>query len=113
MIGMPIRQHGTGSLRLMTANARDGLLEMIRILADAPIGPAQVFTPRGAKRSPRLLRLGQPFVGRSVAGHLARREIAQADRQSERRVLRDNAANADLDVVGMRTEYKEVKRHWR
>ena len=52
-----------------------------------------------------------PLVGRAVARHLARGQIAQADGVPRRRVPRDRAAEADLDVVGMRSEHQQIDRH--
>ena len=55
--------------------------------------------------------LRQPLVDRAVAAHLARRQIAQADAEAERGVTRDDAAQADFDVVGMRPEDQQINGH--
>src|SRR5262245_52451800 len=102
VIGMaigPVR--GGHDLRTLATDEGDYLLDMRRIRADAAVGYAKVLTPDRAQHLPRGLRLGQPFVGRSVAAHLAARQVAQPDLEAERRVARDGTTNPDFNVVGM------------
>ena len=89
----------------------DGLVEMRGILADPAIRPAEVLAPRGAEHDARGLRLAHPLLGRAVAAHLAGREIAQADGSPFGGVPGDGAAQADLEVVGVRTEHQKVEAH--
>ena len=95
----------------MAADERHGLLQVVRILADPPIGPAKVFAPRRAQHDTGVLGLEQSLLGRAVAAELARRQVAQPHAQTERRVPGDGAAESDLEVVGVRTEYEQVEWH--
>ena len=92
----------------MSANERDRLFEMTRILADAPVGPAKVFAPRGAEHRTGRFGFGEPLLDGAVAPHLSARQIAEADAHAERRMFRDGAAEPDLQVVGMRTKDEKI-----
>ena len=105
----PVRQRDR--LRPMPANERDRLFELRRILADAPIGPPQVLAEPRAEHSASRFRFLEPDVRRAVAAHLAGGQIAQPDRQTERHVMRNRSAEADLEIVGMRTDRQEVNAH--
>src|SRR5437773_1929789 len=52
-----------------------------------------------------------PLVDGAVRRELACREIAQPDTIAGRGVTCDGAAEANLDVVGMRTEDEQINRH--
>ncbi len=96
----------------MPADEGDGLVQMCRVLADAPIRPPQVLAPGRAKRRPGSLTFGDTLLGCAVAAHLAGRQVAQPHAQVERRVPRDGAAQADFEVVRMRPEYEQIDGHW-
>ena len=49
-------------------------------------------------------RLLLPLLRCAIARQLALRQVAQADAVARCRMLRDDATDADLDVVGMRAE---------
>ena len=110
---MTIRPVGNGDgPRLMPANEGDRLVQMRRVLADAPVRPPQVLAPGRAKRRPGGVAFGDTLLGCAVAAHLAGREVAQPHAQVERSVPRDGAAKADFEVVRMRPEYEQIDRHW-
>jgi hypothetical protein len=75
-----------------------------------PIGQPEVHAPRGAEHHPRVLCLAQPFLRRPVAAHLSERQVADADGQPARDMLRDRRAHADLHIVWMRAERQDVDR---
>ena len=83
---------------------------MIRRRADRAVGQSQVHAPRRAEHRARRLGLGEPFLDGPVAAHLAGRQIAEPDAMTERGVLGDDAADADLDVVGMRPDGQQINR---
>ncbi len=83
------------------------------MFADFAIGPAQVLAPGRAKHGTRGFGFGQPLVNRSVAPHFARRQVAQADAQTARRVMRDRPAKPDFEIVGVRTEHEQIDSHQR
>ena len=60
---------------------------------------------------PRGFGFCQRQLGCPVASHVACGQIAQADLQAERGVTRDDAAEADFDVIGMRSEYEQIDGH--
>ena len=97
----------------MTPDEGDGLIEMRGVFSDFAIGPAQVFAPGGAEHATRGLGLRQPLVHRAVAAHLAGGEIAQPDAQPARRMVGDGPAEADFQIVGMRSEHEEIDGHQR
>jgi hypothetical protein len=75
-----------------------------------PVGRVQIDAPRRPEDDRRGLRLRQPLFDRTVAPHLPRREIAEPDAKAEIHMTRDSAAEADLDVVGMRPEDEQIHR---
>ena len=85
-----------------------GGADMLRVIADRPIGPPQVDPPARAQHAARGLGFRKPLVDGAVASHLPRREIAQADAVAERRVPGDGSAEADFQIVGMRPEDEKV-----
>ena len=95
----------------MAPDERDRLLEVRRILADPPIGPAQVLAPRGAEHG----RAASASASRSSTVPLLPISPAvrshRPTRMPSAAVARDGAAEADLDVVGMRTEDEQIDRH--
>jgi hypothetical protein len=80
------------------------------MLPDLAVRPAQVLTPDGAKLRTRGVSLGEPLFDRSVRAQLPRRQIAEPDTETARDVTRNRAAGANLDVVGMRSEYEQIDR---
>src|SRR4051812_15017010 len=97
----------------MTADERDGLIQVFRVLADLAIGPPEVLAPRGAQDGAGGLRLREPLVHGAVAAHLAGGEVAQSHAQAPRSVVCDRAAQPDLQIVGMRPERQQVDSHQR
>ena len=77
-------------------------------LADAAVGPLEIFAPCGAENFARGLRLGEPFGHGSVAAHFAGGEIAQSDAQAVGDVTRNRPAEADLEVIGMGAEDEQI-----
>ena len=61
----------------------------------------------------RPLRFFEAALHRSVAAHLAERQIAQADLESPADVTRDRAAQTNLEVVRMRAENEQIHGHQR
>ena len=57
--------------------------------------------------------LGKPFLHRSVAAHFTRGQVAESDTMTERRVFGDDAADADLDVVRVRSDGQQINRGYR
>ena len=95
----------------MPADEADGLIEMRGILADLPIGPAEIFAPRRAENFPRGFRFPQPLFDGAVAAHLAPCQIAEADAEPERGMTRHDATHADFEVIGVWAEDEEINRH--
>jgi hypothetical protein len=83
------------------------------MLADFPIGPAEILPPCCSEYQTRGLGFGKPLLYRAVAAHLACGQVAQSDAKASRRMMRNRAAQPDFQVVRMRSEYKEVDSHHR
>ncbi len=81
---------------------------MFRFAAERPIREPQVHAPRGAEHRARGFGFRQALLDGAVAAHLAGGQIAQSHPVPQRRMLGNDAAEADLDVVGMRTECEDV-----
>src|SRR5262249_41620060 len=112
VIGMSVVPVRNGDRARLTAPDQiDGRSDHVRRFGDAAVGPAEVLTPRGAEYACRFERFSAPLLARAVARQFAFGQIAEADGVSSGRVARDRAAEADLDVVGMRTENEQVQRH--
>ena len=71
-------------------------------------GSPQVGAPECAEHVACGLGLDQPLCDRAVAPHLAAGQITQTDPVPERRVLGQRCADADFDVVRVRTECKHI-----
>jgi hypothetical protein len=109
---MPIDPKGRGDdTWAVAADEPHGVLEMRWFASDLPIRPPEIFAPRRAKRLARRFGFLQPFVNGAVAAHLARSQIAQSDGEPECRVARHDAADADFEVIRVRTEDEEINRH--
>jgi hypothetical protein len=109
---MPILAEGNRDRPwLVAANQLDGRSHEFRTLVDAAVGPAEVLAPGRAKQARGGFALAQALVRRAVRSELADREIAEPDRASLGRVPRDRAAEADLQVVRVRTEDQQVEGH--
>jgi len=78
--------------------------------SDGPIRQPQVGAPRRAEHRARRLGLGEPLGHGAVAAHLAGGQVAQTDAVPQAYVLGHGAADADLDVVGMRAEHEQIHR---
>ena len=83
---------------------------MIRRRADRAVGQSQVHAPGRTKHGARGLGFGEPFFDRPVAAHLTRRQIAEPDAMTERGMLGDDPADADLDVVRVRPDGQHINR---
>ena len=81
---------------------------MFRFAAERPIREPQVHAPRGAEHRARGFGFRQALLDATVAAHLAGGQIAQSHAVPQRRMLGNDAAETDLDVVGMRTECEDV-----
>ena len=68
------------------------------------VRPFQILAPADPEHAGRLVRFAAPRFRRAVAAELSSREIAEADRQPGGGVPRDGARQANLDVVGVRSE---------
>ena len=74
--------------------------------------PAGIGNAAGLQNLVEVMRargFGEPLIDRAVAPHFTGGEIAQPDAQPHRCVLRDAAAHPDLEIVGMRAEYEEIR----
>ena len=80
-------------------------------LGDAAVRPAEVLAPRGAEHARAASASARAFLGRAVAAELAGGEIAEADTPAFRGVPRDRAAEADFNVVRVRTKHNQVDSH--
>src|SRR5262249_18369680 len=80
-------------------------------LTDLSIGPSQILAPDGSKFRARRTALRQPLFDRAVAAHLAGRQVAEAHGIAERDVACDGPTQTYLEVVGVRTEHKEIDGH--
>src|SRR4029450_4754869 len=72
--------------------------------------------PHCTQHLARIFGLGESLLDRAVAPHFAGGEIAQPDAKSDSRVLRNGAASADLEIVGMWAKDEQVnrfERFWR
>ena len=102
-------QYGTATALGTTAPDESGDRAHVLVTrAERAVGQSQVDSPGGAEHLTGRLGLGEPFVDRAVAAHLAGREIAHADAIAERGVPGDRAADPDLDVVGMRADRQQI-----
>ena len=97
----PAQAHSRGDDARLGApdEARDGA-HVIGISSNRTIRETQVHTPRGAKHIARGIGFREPLGHGAVAAHLAGCQIAQSHLVPDRDVLRDEAADADLDIVG-------------
>ena len=102
----PVRERD--DFRLRAADQLDHRPHLFGHVAELPVRQPEVYAPRGAEHDARLLGLAQPLLRRPVAAHLSACQIADADGQSPRDVLRDRRAHADLDIVWMRAERQDV-----
>src|SRR5262245_37268555 len=103
----PVRQRDHSGT--MSANEGDGVFQMARILADAPVGPAQVLSPRRPKYDPGVLGFGAPLFHRPIAAHLPSREITKAHALAQDGVTGDRASQSNFKVIRMRTEDEEIE----
>ena len=78
------------------------------IAADSAVREPQIGPPQCAEHRPGGLRLDEPLADRAVTPHLAASQITQAHPVSERRVLGQRGADADFDVVRVRTECEYI-----
>jgi hypothetical protein len=109
VIRMPVDSiRGGDHARTVTTYQPDGIVEMCGILADPPIGPAEIFAPRRAKHSPCFLGLLHALFRRSIGGHLAASQVAQADRVAERGVLGKRSPQADFQIIRVRSKRQQV-----
>src|SRR5438093_299498 len=99
MTVQPVRRRNNP--RPVTTNERDGFFQVYRILADAAIRPSEVLAPHTAQHLCRSRRFLRSLLDRSIAPHLAPRQITQTDAEPERGVACDHSAQTNLDVVGM------------
>jgi hypothetical protein len=81
---------------------------MLWILPDPAIGPSKIQPPIGAKHQASRFGFGNPLLGRPIGSHFARREIAEAHTHPESRMARNRAAEPDFEIVGVRTECKQI-----
>src|SRR2546428_13588504 len=88
----------------MLADDVDRRSDERRRFRDPPVRPFQILAKACAEHVRRSRRFCPALLDGAVAGELAFREIAQADLMSRGGVTRDRAAQANLDVVGGRTE---------
>ena len=95
----------------VTADEINGRPDDLGPFLDAAIGPAQRLTPAGAEHARGLEPFRQPFGWRPVAAQFAGREVAQADRPALCGVSGHGPAEADFNIVRMRTEDNEIDRH--
>ena len=80
---------------------------VFRLAADAPDPGRRRFTRHAAPSTARAASASaETLLDVPLLAHLARGQIAQPHAVPQRRVLGDDAADADLDVVGMRTEWR-------
>ena len=109
MVGVPIRpvRQSDDARPRIAYHARSGA-HVIGVAADGAIRPPEIHAPGCPKRCARVLGFGQALVNCPVAAHFACRQIAQPDTMTERRMLRDRAAEADLEIVGMRSEDEKI-----
>src|SRR6266850_2690740 len=82
-----------------------------RRFGDGAVGPFQILAKACAEHVPRGRRFCPALLDGAVARKLAFREIAQTDLMSCGGVTRDRAAQANLDIVGVRTEDEQIDRH--
>ena len=83
---------------------------MFGLPADCAIRQAQVHTPRRAEHGTRRLCFRETLLDRSVASHFTRGQVAESHSMPQGHVLGDDAADADLDVVRMGTEWPARQR---
>ena len=81
---------------------------MVGVAPDGAIGEAQVQTPRRTQHIARGIGFGETLWHRSIAAHLTGRQIAEPHLVSQRSVLGDEPADANLDVVRVRTNGQEI-----
>ena len=92
--------------------ARDGP-QLVRVASNRAVRQPQVHTPRSPEHVTRGVGFRQALRDRAVAAHLARRQVAEAHAMAKRGVLGNKSANANLDVVGMRSDGQEIDRRER
>ena len=80
-------------------------------LADSPIGQTEVLAPRRPEYDARGFCFGDPLPGCAVAAHLTAGQIAEPHAMAECRLLGEGPAQADLQIVGMRTESQQIQVH--
>src|SRR5262245_8904794 len=96
VIGMAIRPvRRRHHARPVTPDERRTGREMAGMLADLAIGEAQVLAPGCAEDRARGLRLRQALFDRSVAAHLTRRHVAEADARTQLDMAGNRPADAD------------------
>src|SRR5690606_20323894 len=102
---LPVR-HGDGP-RTMVPN-ETGRCADVLFGADAAVGPAKALAPRGAEHRARRVGFGRALLDRAVAAEFAPRQVAQADDVSGSDMLRNRAAQTNLEIVRMRSKDQEI-----
>src|SRR5688572_33146386 len=110
VIGMsigPVRD-GDDSRPGRSYEACNGTL-MVWRCTDRAVRQAQVDAPRGTEHFARRLRLREPLLHGSVAAHLTRCQIAQSHTMTKSSMLGNDAPDADLDVIRVRSDRQDRK----
>jgi hypothetical protein len=112
VIGMTVAPIGERQgARPMAPDEVDGVPHPLRRGRDRAVGPLEILAKGGAEHARRGGAFFHPSSRRAVAAQFARGQIAQADGIPLGGVPGDRAAEANLEIVGVRAEDEQVQRH--